>query len=185
MLTPAKTYVEKGYQPLPAGEGFMPKEMYQQANRKWVKACVDVVLYFKPDDGSPHKMAIAKRKIQPMMDWWFYGGKLFVTDESYQAGLVRKLKEEIGLEIDIWRISEEPLRLHMYKWAPDNSVVSAPCFHLEITPAEYQQMRVNLAQSPEYSDLDALELQLIAQEQGFHEALRDCAKSLREYLLDR
>ena len=116
------------------------------------------------------------------MDWWIFGGRIFVTDESLQHALARKLTEEIGLTVDAKRIPNEPLRLQMYKWAPDNSVILTPAFCLKITPSEYDQMRRNLAQSPEYSDLDALQPQVIAQEQGFHEALRDYASSLSAYL---
>ena len=174
-------YVESGYQPPPKSEVFLDKATYEKVLNKWVKACVDVVLYYPFGDGS-YRMVIGKRKIQPMMDWWIFGGRIFVTDNSLQGALSRKLTEEIGLTVEAARIPNEPLRLQMYKWAPDNSVILAPAFCLEITPAEYDQMRCNLAKSPEYSDLDALEPEAIAKEQGFHEALRDYATSLSLHL---
>lgn len=76
MPTPTQTYIEHGWQPPPPGEEMLDKETYQKVLPRWVKDCVDVVLYFQPADGSAWKMAIAKRKIQPMMGWWFYGGRL-------------------------------------------------------------------------------------------------------------
>ncbi len=181
-MTPTKTYVEPGWKRPPSKDAILDEETYRKVLPIWVKACVDVILYLRAADAS-WRMVIAKRKIQPMMDWWIFGGRIFATDESLQHALVRKLKEEIGLaDINPDRIPNEPLRIQMYKCAPDNSVILAPAFCLEITPAEYQQMQANLADSPEYSDLNALAPWAIAGNNGFHEALRDYASSLARHL---
>ncbi len=181
MSTPTKTYMENGWKP--PQETMLDEETYRKILPRWVKACVDAILYFYDDHNKMFKMVITKRKIQPMMDWWIFGGRIFVTDESLQHALSRKLREEIGLtDVSPSRFSKEPLRLQMYKWAPDNSVVLAPAFSLEITPDEYKQMQQKLSQSPEYSELMATDPVIVARNLKFHEALRDYASSLCKFL---
>lgn len=169
------TYVEEGYQP--PSEAFINDEIYRIVLSRWVKACVDIVPYFFYGKTSC-KMVIAKRKIQPMMDWWVFGGRVLPTDQSFQGALSRKLKEEIGLPIDPARISRLPMRLHMYKWSSDNSVIMAPVFYLRITQEEYAIMQKNVKSSPEYSGLEAVKPLSVKGDKKYHPALRDIASTL-------
>ena len=168
-----KTYVQEGYEP--PKDSYLPKELYQKVLRVWPKPCVDAVLYYRTGDAT--YMVLGKRKIQPIMDWWIFGGKVFSTDESLQAAMCRKLKEEIGLDVAIERIPK-PFRQHMYKWADDGSVCIADTFLVEITHQEYLQMRDNLSKSLEYSGLAALPPSQIVAEESYHPAVRDCAVAL-------
>lgn len=113
-------------------------------------------------------MVIGKRKIQPQKDWWIFGGRVFVSDESLQTALARKLLEEIGLNINVNRIPQEIARLNIYRWSDDSSVVMAPAFLIEITHEEFVQMEANLSESKEYSQLAFLPPLMLAKDPRFH-----------------
>jgi len=168
------TYVKEGYRP-PA-DPFLSKEVYQEVLTRWPKPCVDAVLYFQYE-GKTY-MVLGKRKIQPQQDWWIFGGRVFVTDESLPAAMARKLHEEVGLDVGVGSIPNEPFRIHMYKWPEDGSVSIACTFLVEIARVDYLQMVANVAKSPEYSEYDALDPSWVTKQEGYHQAVRDCAEIL-------
>jgi len=177
-----KTYTQPGY--TPPGKTVLDDETYQKVLPVWVKACVDAILYVQPKNHDP-RMVIGKRKIQPQKDWWIFGGRILVSDESLQAALSRKLRDEIGLDIPENRIPQYSYLLNMYRWSDDNSVVLAPAFLVEITQKEFSQMLKNVPCSKEYEEIQALIPQEVHGNESFHPALRDCAVALISHLLSK
>jgi len=68
---------------------------YGRAIQTLIVVCVDVI-FFVPNS---RKVFLLKRKAQPLVGWWLIGGRLHSGEEP-RAGLSRKIREEIGINID-------------------------------------------------------------------------------------
>lgn len=177
MNTVTESYSSNGYQE--PSETFLDEDTYRKVLPRWVKACVDAVLYLRTSNET--FMVLGKRKIEPQKDWWIFGGRILVSDPTIQHAIARKLREEIGLNIDLSRIPDSPARVQFYKWGEDGTVSLAPTFLVEITWEEYAKMHGNVSASPEYSELMHVSTAVVVTSETLHPALRDCARTLMEF----
>lgn len=69
----------------------IPENLYKEIVSRLPICCIDVLVVFAG------KFLLVKRKKIPFRNkWWLAGGRLFLG-ESFDAGLKRKLKEELGI----------------------------------------------------------------------------------------
>jgi len=74
--------------------GFIPGEDYKKILANMPIPCVDIVLIH---DG---KFLLGKRNNEPASEqWWIFGGRVF-KGETLEEAIVRKTKEEVGIDID-------------------------------------------------------------------------------------
>lgn len=74
--------------------GFIPEEDYKKILENMPIPCVDVVLVY---DG---KFLLGRRINEPAKgQWWTFGGRIF-KGEILKDAMLRKAKEEIGIDID-------------------------------------------------------------------------------------
>lgn len=71
----------------------IPDNLYQQILRALPIACVDLIV-----ENSKKEILLLKRKNEPAMgEWWFPGGRIHFMEIRPEA-VVRKLREECGME---------------------------------------------------------------------------------------
>ncbi len=77
------------------GDGVLPAGKYKEFIHFMPICCVDVVVHVG------RSFLLVKRIQEPAKDeWWFPGGRV-LKNELLTAGVIRKVREEIGLEVTI------------------------------------------------------------------------------------
>ncbi len=74
----------------------IPEDEYRNIMDKTVILCVDAIIV--SEDG---RYLLIKRKNEPLKDeWWIIGGRMHKGETAHQA-VVRKVKEEVGLDVEV------------------------------------------------------------------------------------
>ncbi len=73
----------------------IPEELYQQILKVMPRPCVDVVLTYKG------KVLLGHRNIEPDKGKWVLVGGQVQIGETTEQSVVRKVEEELGIDIDI------------------------------------------------------------------------------------
>mgnify|MGYP001558704055 CR=1 FL=1 len=81
-----------------ANTGYIDTELYQQIHKAIPVVCVDFVL--KKDSS----FLLAKRINKPAQGQWFLPGGRIMKNETFENAVLRKMKEEVGIEGAIVKI---------------------------------------------------------------------------------
>ena len=73
----------------------IPKELYQQILENMPICCVDLVIYHQG------KVLLGLRKNEPLKNQWCVPGGRILKNETLEAAVKRKAKEEVGLDVEI------------------------------------------------------------------------------------
>lgn len=157
----------------------MSSEDYAKVLDNVAVATADIVLI-----NSHGEMLFGKRTREPWPDWWIIGGRI-IPGESFEEAASRKLKEELGLNIDGSRLAY--LGTYSLVWgkraqAPieNGSHTVSITMAVLITDSEIGQMK----QNDEYSMLQWIPPQR-AVDSDFHPAMRQCARDIIAFIKNK
>lgn len=74
---------------------FIPSEEYKKILELMPICCVDIIVYHNG------KVLLIKRKDEPGKAWWWTPGGRILKNESVKDAVIRKAKEEAGIDIEI------------------------------------------------------------------------------------
>jgi len=78
---------------------FIPNKEYKRILELMPICCVDLIIY------QDNKILLIKRKDEPCKgEWWIPGGRI-LKNESVEGAVVRKAKEETGIDIEIVKLA--------------------------------------------------------------------------------
>lgn len=130
------------------------------------------------------EMLLGKRIRDPWPDWWIIGGRM-IPGESFEEGASRKLKEELGLNVDGSRFAY--LGTYSLAWgkraqAPigNGSHTVSITMVASITDSEIKQMK----QNDEYGALQWVSPQHVS-DSDFHPAIRQCARDIIAFVKNK
>jgi len=135
-------------------------ETYKKVLPVWVKACLDIILYYQHQDGT-WRIVIGKRRNPPLQNqWWIAGGRLLATDLTLQDGAIRKVSEELGIKLSRQQVPEHSEIINYFHWEEDKSIVLAPAMFVQLTTE--QATAAPPVNSPEFSQVQHIDPRLIA-----------------------
>jgi ADP-ribose pyrophosphatase YjhB (NUDIX family) len=134
---------------------FLPDSVYEQAIRTLCVYCTDCVFI----DRQKGVFYLAMRNIQPMVNWWMIGGRVY-AGESELESIHRCVKRETGLDIAVERFEFVTMKRYLFpsraqfpQDVPSDSVTNIFC--LDITPQEIEFASAHLDPS-EYDSTKGL-----------------------------
>lgn len=173
---PIRIYTEPGFISPP--RVFLDEETYGKAIQSFPIVCTDAAIV----DPSTETIFLAKRRIQPAIDWWWIiGGRSFAGENEFES-MQRCFKRETGLGINEKRFRF--IRMNRYHWEfrqqePQDAGSDNLCytFFIELTPVERSQ--IILDPSEYYEDsLIAFNRKNIQETEGVSKQIIDLYKTI-------
>ncbi len=123
------------------------------------------------------QIVIQRQLGNPNDPWWMLGGEIdILPNEPAPRAIKRKLKQDFGLEIDIWSISQDPIHQCLHSWCEGSLPATTDIFLVNVNDKELAIIyRVLTNRRCEVVAPHAVN---VPRDEQYQPALRDCASKL-------